>query len=74
LGFNDGLIVTCEVDRLRGIEAFRKFVGFTEGFFEVERSAQPFPVTITAVNNASLTLNILRELDEAKAGLAEEPS
>lgn len=71
LGFNEGLIVTCEVGSLRGLDAFRKFVGFTEGFFEVERSTKPFPVTITAGSNTSLTLDILRELDEANAGLSE---
>ncbi|WP_058865855.1 FHA domain-containing protein [Chloracidobacterium thermophilum] len=70
LGFNEGLIVTCEVGHLRGLEAFRRFVGFTEGFFEVERSTKPFPVTITAGSNTSLTLDILRELDEANAGLS----
>ncbi len=70
LGFNEGLIVTCEVGHLRGLEAFRKFVSFTEGFFEVERSTKPFPVTITAGSNTSLTLDILRELDEANAGLS----
>ncbi len=70
LGFNEGLIVTCEVGHLRGLEAFRRFVGFTEGFFEVERSTKPFPVTIVAGSNTSLTLDILRELDEANAGLS----
>ncbi|QUW01682.1 FHA domain-containing protein [Chloracidobacterium sp. MS 40/45] len=70
VGFNEGLIVTCEVGHLRGLDAFRKFVGFTEGFFEVERSTKPFPVTITAGSNTSLTLDILRELDEANAGLS----
>ncbi|MCS7079924.1 MAG: FHA domain-containing protein [Chloracidobacterium sp.] len=69
LGFNDGLIVTCEVGDLRGLEAFRKFVTFTEGFFDVERSATPFPVTIVTTSNASLTLDTLREIDEANAEL-----
>lgn len=67
LGFNDGLIVTCEVGELRGLEAFRKFVALTEGFFDVERSATPFPVTIATTSNTSLTLDILREIDEANA-------
>ncbi|MFQ3639693.1 MAG: FHA domain-containing protein, partial [Chloracidobacterium sp.] len=32
LGFNEGLIVTCEAGGLCGLAAFRKFVTFAEGF------------------------------------------
>ncbi len=70
LGFNEGLIVACEVGGASGLAAFRKLVTFTEGFFDVERSATPFPVTIMATSNASLALDTLRELDEANADQA----
>ncbi|MGQ9898503.1 MAG: FHA domain-containing protein [Acidobacteriota bacterium] len=70
LGFNEGLIVTCEVGPLSGLDALRKFVSFTEGFFEVERSTKAFPITITAGSNTSLVLDILRQLDEANTELA----
>ncbi len=73
LGFNDGLIVTCEVGDLCGLEAFRKFVTFTEGFFDVERSATSFPVTIKTTSNTSLTLDTLREIDETNNGLNQAP-
>lgn len=67
LFFNSGLIVDCEVEARRGNEAFKELVGFTEGFFEIERSETEFTKVIDAYSNTNLTLDTLRELDEENA-------
>jgi pSer/pThr/pTyr-binding forkhead associated (FHA) protein len=72
LFFNSGLIVDCEVEARRGNEAFKELVGFTEGFFEIERSETEFTKVIDAYSNTNLTLDTLREIDEENAPESDE--
>ncbi len=67
LYFNSGLIVDCNVEGRRGNEAFKELIGFTEGFFEIERSETEFQRIIEAYSNTNLTLDTLRVLDEENA-------
>jgi tetratricopeptide (TPR) repeat protein len=65
--FNEGRIVGAEMETVQGEEAFRKLVEVAGGFFEFEKSAQGFPVTINAASNTNLILDSLRQLDEEKS-------
>lgn len=62
--FNEGRIVGAEMEQSQGEEAFRKLVEMTTGFFDFEKSARQFPVTINAASNTNLILDSLRQLDE----------
>jgi tetratricopeptide (TPR) repeat protein len=64
--FNEGRIVGAEAGQAQGEEAFRKLVEVTSGFFEFDKAAQEFPVTINAASNTNLILDSLRQLDEEK--------
>lgn len=66
--FNEGRIVGAEAGQAQGEEAFRKLVEMTAGFFEFDKSAQEFPVQISAASNTNLILDSLRQLDEEKGG------
>ncbi len=72
LYFNLGQIVGCEISETQGLEAFRKLVEIQEGFFEVEKHDQEFPVTLEATSNMNLVLDTLRELDEEHAELLNQ--
>ncbi len=63
--FNEGTIVDAESAGLKGEAGFRQIVEITNGSFEFEKSAQEFPVVITALSNTNLLLDTLRQLDEA---------
>jgi tetratricopeptide (TPR) repeat protein len=65
--FNEGRIVGAERDKARGEDAFRQVVEITIGFFEFEKTAQEFPVSISAASNTNLILDSLRQLDEEKS-------
>ncbi|MDX6695960.1 MAG: hypothetical protein QOF02_3563 [Blastocatellia bacterium] len=62
--FNEGRIVDAAAEQSQGEDAFRKLVEVTAGYFEFERSAQEFPVNISAASNTNLILDSLRQLDE----------
>jgi tetratricopeptide (TPR) repeat protein len=64
--FNDGKIVDAEAGGATGEEGFRQIVEITTGSFEFQKSAQEFPVRITALSNTNLILDTLRQLDEEK--------
>jgi tetratricopeptide (TPR) repeat protein len=65
--FNEGRIVGAEtLPQSQGVDAFRKLVEVTIGFFEFEKSAHEFPVTINAASNTNLILDSLRQSDEEK--------
>lgn len=68
LYFNDGLIADASTDMLRGIPALKKFAELTCGYFEVEKSPVEYKQNIQTTSNTSLILDILRELDEERAG------
>jgi tetratricopeptide (TPR) repeat protein len=63
--FNDGKIVDAESGGDKGEAGFRRIVEITNGSFEFQKSAQPFPVTIQALSNTNLLLDTLRLLDES---------
>lgn len=65
--FNEGRIVGAEAEKLHGEDAFRKLVEVTRGFFEFEKKARQFPVSINAASNTNLILDSLRQLDEEKS-------
>ena len=62
--FNEGRIVGAESGDLKAIDGFRIVVEITNGTFEFERAAAPYPVTINAATNTNLILDTLRQLDE----------
>ncbi len=64
--FNEGLIVGAEMDETESLEAFRRTLEITSGFFDFEKSNEEFPVTIKTSSNTSLILDSLREIDEAQ--------
>jgi len=63
--FNEGRIVDAESAGAKGEAGFRRIVEITNGSFEFQKSAQMFPVTITALSNTNLLLDTLRQLDES---------
>ncbi|HEX7997219.1 MAG TPA: DUF4388 domain-containing protein [Pyrinomonadaceae bacterium] len=65
--FNEGRIVGAEAEKAQGEDAFRKLVEVTKGFFEFEKTAREFPVSISAASNTNLILDSLRLLDEEKS-------
>ncbi len=65
--FNEGRIAGAESGQARGEDAFRQLVEITIGFFEFEKTAQEFPVSISAASNTNLILDSLRQLDEEKS-------
>jgi len=67
--FNDGQIVGATCAKLSDCDAFRQLVELTAGFFDFQRSAHSFPVTIEAVSNTNLILDRLRQVDEERAQL-----
>ncbi|HEY0407524.1 MAG TPA: DUF4388 domain-containing protein [Pyrinomonadaceae bacterium] len=64
--FNEGRIVDATTESAQGEDAFRKLVEVTIGYFEFEKSADGFPVNISAASNTNLILDSLRQLDEEK--------
>ncbi len=64
--FNDGRIVGAESGPISAHAALRIALSLTDGAFDFERAAQPFPITIQAHSNTNLLLDTLRELDEEK--------
>jgi tetratricopeptide (TPR) repeat protein len=64
--FNEGRIVGAESGAINSNAGLRVALSLTDGAFDFERTAQPFPVTIQAHSNTNLMLDTLRELDEAK--------
>ena len=64
--FNDGRIVNAEAGGDTGEQGFRQIVEITSGSFQFQRSANGFPVKITALTNTNLILDTLRHLDEQK--------
>ncbi len=64
--FNEGKIVDAEAGGATGEQGFRQIVEITTGSFEFQKSAEEFPVTIQALSNTNLILDILRQLDEEK--------
>jgi len=64
--FNEGRIIGAESGAQTANAALRVALSLTDGAFDFERAAQPFPVTIQAHSNTNLMLDTLRELDEEK--------
>ena len=64
--FNEGRIVGAEGAHLDAHATLRAVLSLTDGAFDFERAAAPFPVTIQAHGNTNLLLDTLRELDEEK--------
>lgn len=63
--FTDGEIVNATLGNDAGVEAFRLLVQMANGStFAFHKSPVPFARQITAVNNTSLILDLLREYDE----------
>lgn len=62
--FNDGQIVGAESGNLVAEDGFRQLVEATGGTFDFQKSAQSFPITITAASNTNLILDSLRLSDE----------
>jgi len=68
--FNDGQVVDATYGQTVGLEAFSDVVEFANGQFEFEKSATRFQQRIQASSNTSLILDVLRDKDEARHGLA----
>jgi hypothetical protein len=64
--FNDGRIVDAEAGGANGEDGFKQIVEITSGSFRFQKSANEFPVQITALTNTNLILDTLRHLDEQK--------
>jgi hypothetical protein len=64
--FNEGRIVDAETAGKNGEPAFQQIVEITSGSFEFQKSANDYPVRITAPSNTNLILDTLRQLDEEK--------
>jgi tetratricopeptide (TPR) repeat protein len=64
--FNDGRVVGAEAAGETSNLGLRRVLEKTDGEFDFERAAQPFPVTIQSHSNTNLLLDTLRELDEEK--------
>jgi hypothetical protein len=64
--FNEGRIVGAEAGAATGEDAFRTIVEVTDGTFDFEKTAAPFPVTINSASNTNLILDSLRQLDEER--------
>jgi hypothetical protein len=64
--FNDGRIVDAEAGGAIGEDGFKQIVEITSGSFRFQKSANEFPVQITALTNTNLILDTLRHLDEQK--------
>ncbi|HEX8068303.1 MAG TPA: DUF4388 domain-containing protein [Pyrinomonadaceae bacterium] len=64
--FNDGRIVGADAGAQTANAALRLVLALTDGAFDFERAAAPFPVTIQAHSNTNLLLDTLREMDEEK--------
>ena len=62
--FNRGKIVGAETSGLESVDAFRRIVEAADGIFDLEKSAEDFPVTIKVASNTNLILDSLRQLDE----------
>jgi len=64
--FNDGRIVDAAAGGATGEDGFKQIVEITSGSFQFQKSANEFPVQITALTNTNLILDTLRHLDEQK--------
>ena len=64
--FNEGRIVDAESGGEKAAAGFRRIVEITSGSFELQKSAEIFPVRIEAATNTNLILDTLRQLDEQK--------
>jgi hypothetical protein len=64
--FNEGRIVDAESGGEKAAAGFRRIVEITSGSFELQKSAEIFPVRIEAASNTNLILDSLRQLDEEK--------
>lgn len=63
--FTNGEIVNAAVGEQSGVEAFKQLVQAANGsYFAFNKSPVPFARQITASNNTSLILDLLREYDE----------
>jgi hypothetical protein len=63
--FTDGEIVNATLENLSGVEAFKQLMQAANGsYFAFHKSPVPFARQITAANNTSLILDLLREYDE----------
>ena len=66
--FNEGRIVSAEMDARAGRCRLSAVVEVSGGCFEFEISTREFPVTINAASNTNLILDSLRQLDEEESG------
>ena len=64
--FNEGRIVDAESGGESAASGFRRIVEITSGSFELQKSAEIFPVRIEAASNTNLILDSLCQLDEQK--------
>ena len=64
--FNAGNIVDADCAGEKGEAGFAQIVEITSGVFEFQKTAQSFPVNITASSNTNLILDSLRLMDEHK--------
>jgi len=64
--FNEGRIVDAESSGESAAAGFRRIVEITSGSFELQKSAEIFPVRIEAASNTNLILDSLCQLDEQK--------
>jgi hypothetical protein len=67
--FNDGRVVDAVMGQHVGMEAFGQLIDCADGQFEFEKSSSRFQQRIEVSSNTSLILDVLREKDEARAGI-----
>lgn len=67
--FNDGRVVDAVLGAHVGLSAFSELIDCAHGQFEFEKSAVQFQARIEVSSNTSLILDVLREKDEARAGI-----
>ena len=65
--FNGGQIVGAQSGVKNGIAGLKRFLDVTEGTFEFKRSDVQYPPTISAINNRTLMLDLLKVKDEDAA-------
>lgn len=65
--FNGGQIVGAQSGAKNGIAGLKRFLDVTEGTFEFKRSDVQHPSTISAMNNRTLMLDLIKIKDEDAA-------
>ena len=65
--FSGGQIVGAQSGVKNGIAGLKRFLDVTEGTFEFKRSDVKYPSTISAINNRTLMLDLLKIKDEDAA-------